>query len=138
MATRTETVKAAVVQTPPDPSTHLVKNLVLRKDEIVAALASPYFYIQLLVVGTAVAIALLMAFLIRRRLTNHFKAHPPRKIDVEFILKPLSLLGPLLALLYLSIVKPLSDQYAADGDLTYPLTELLIAYVLAKSVVMIV
>jgi len=121
-----------------DPSSHLIKKVALRKDEIAAALSSPDFYIQTLMVGIALVLAGLLAVLIRRRVKDYYEKHPPRRIDAEFLLKPFFLLGPILALLLLGLVKPFAESYAADINLTEALTQLCLAYLLAKCVLLII
>jgi len=117
---------------------HIVKKLAYRKDELIAALGMSEFYVEWLIIGVAFALAWLLAILIRRRVHSHLQAHPPRRIDVEFITKPLSLIGPLLALLYLSIGKPLAVDYGDGGVWIDAVIQLTIAYVLAKCVLLIV
>jgi len=136
MSEKREIMLAQVTQSA--ESAHLAKNFFIRKQEFIVALASPDFYIQLVFIGMALTIAWLMAMLIRRRAKSHFAAHPPKRIDVEFITKPLTLIGPLLALLYLSIIKPLADDYAPAIDLTDAAFQLCFAYFLVKCVLLIV
>ncbi len=122
----------------PESLIHASKKFSARREELFTALTSSDFYIQLLFVGIALAIAWLMAVLIQRRVKTHFDKHPPKKIDVEFITKPLKLLAPLLGILYLSAVKPFADEFAAEGDLTDAVIKLCSAYFVAKTVVLII
>ena len=122
----------------PEALSHLSKKFSARKEELAAALTSSDFYMQVLFVGIALAIAWLMSVLIQRRVKYHFVKHPPKRIDVEFFIKPLSLLTPILALIYLSVIKPLSDEFAMEGDLTDAVIHLCLAYFMAKSVVLVV
>ena len=117
---------------------HLSKKFATRKEELVSALQSSDFYIQLLFIGVALAVAWCMSVLIQRRVKAHFAKHPPKRIDVEFFIKPLSLITPLLSLLYLSAIKPFADEFATEGDLSDAVIRLCIAYILARSVVLVV
>ena len=117
---------------------HLSKKFSAHKDVIINTLANSDFYLQLLFVGIALIIAWLMSVLIQRRVKAHLQKHPPKRVDVEFFIKPLSLLTPLLALLYLSAVKPFADGFAVEADVTDAVIRLCIAYFLAKSVVLVV
>ncbi|MDE3060180.1 MAG: mechanosensitive ion channel [Pseudomonadota bacterium] len=121
------------------PSDHLAKKFLYRRDEFIAALGNPDFYIEVTLIGIALALAFIMAILIRRRFVAHLKAHPPKRIDAEFITRPLLLLGPLLALLYLSVIKPLAEEYSSTGgDWTDATIQLCIAWLIAKAVLLIV
>lgn len=121
-----------------DASAHLVKSFFIRKSELIAALGSPDFYIEIFFIGIALVLAWLVAMLIRRRTQIHLQKHPPKRIDSEFITKPLALLAPLLALIYLSIIKPLAGTYASGGAWTEAAIQLCFAYLLAKCIVLIV
>jgi small-conductance mechanosensitive channel len=109
-----------------------------QKPHLKASLSTPDFYIELLIIGIALALAGLMALLIRRRTVQHFEQHPPKRIDAVFITKPITLIGPLLALLYLSVARPFAEQYADNWDLAGATIQLCIAYLLAKCVLLIV
>jgi len=123
-----------------DPSTHLAAKFATRKDELLAALANPDFYIEWMLIGIALVLAWLVALLIRRHVGKRLAEKPLQRIDPEFITKPLSLLAPLLALLYLGIIKPLAESYAKSGggDGTELVMQLCIAWILAKCVLLIV
>lgn len=122
----------------PETLSNLSKKLSARKEQWLEALTSSDFYVQFLMVGIAIAIAWLMSILIQRRIKHHFEKHPPKRIDVEFFLKPLSLLTPILAMIYLSVIKPFSDEFASEGDLTDAVFRLSIAYFMAKTVILVV
>lgn len=130
--TAAESVKTA------EASAHFTKTLLSQKAEWITALTSPDFYIQVLCLGLAIVLAILISILVQRRCKLHFEKHPPRRIDVEFILKPLSLLGPLLAIIFLSFASPLADRYAGDVSITDPLMQLVVAYLFARFVLLIV
>ena len=117
---------------------HLSKKFSARKEELAAALTNSDFYLQLLFVGLALTIAWLMSVLIQRRVKAHLQKHPPKRVDIEFFIKPLGLITPLLALLYLSAVKPFADVFAVEVDVTDAVIRLCIAYFLARSVVLVV
>jgi len=122
----------------PESLSHLSKKLTARREEVMTALTSSDFYIQLLFVGTALAIAWLMSVLIQRRVKYHFEKHPPKRIDIEFITKPFSLLTPILCVLYLSALRPFANEFSTDGDLTNSVMQLCVGYFLAKCVVLII
>ncbi len=122
-----------------DPSAHLVKKFDYRRDEILAALGNPDFYIEWMLIGVALALAWLTAAWVRRRVQKRLAAHPPKHIDAEFIMKPLSLLGTLLALLYLTLVKPLAEIYAVSGgDCTETVIQIAFAWLVARCVLLVV
>src|SRR5436305_1819565 len=95
-----------------DASDHLVRKIFIRKEELLNALASPEFYVEMMFIGIALALAWLVGVLIARRVKAHLAEHPPRRIDIEFLTRPLALLPPLLALLYLSVLKPFAAEYS--------------------------
>lgn len=130
-------VKTGVVKNPESLS-NLSKKFAARKEEYLAAFSSSDFYVQLLMVGIALAVAWLMSVLIQRRVKYHFDKHPPKRIDIDFLIKPLHLLTPLLALMYLSVIKPFSDEFATEGDLTDSTIRLCVAYLMARAVMLVV
>src|SRR5262245_31174948 len=118
------------------PSDHLVRNFSYRKDELLQALGNADSYIELALITAALFLAWLVALLIRRRVAAHLKAHPLRRIDPEFITKPLLLLAPLLALLYLgAVIGPMAQEFSSTkGGWTEAAIELCVAYLFAKTV----
>lgn len=116
----------------------MAKGFLLRKDDFIAALSNADFYIQLFIIGISVVLAWLLALLIVRRVKYYLSEHPPKRVDAEFITTPLTLLAPVLALVCLDILKPISDRFAVDGDWTEAAIQLLFAYFLAKCVVLVV
>src|SRR5437660_60498 len=86
-----------------DPAAHPVRNIFTRREELMAAFANPDFYLEWTIILLALALAWLMAVLVRQQVKKRLAARPPKYIDAKFILQPLSLLGPLLALFYLSV-----------------------------------
>jgi small-conductance mechanosensitive channel len=121
-----------------DASDKLLQRLSLSSEELVAALTTPEFYVEMLMIGVSVALAFLIAVLVRRRLKIHLKAHPPARLDPEIILRPAALLSPLLAILYLSIIKPFAERYGDGGIWVNAVVQLLFAYIIAKAALMFV
>ena len=121
-----------------EPASKLAKNIFMRKDEFIAALSTADFYIQIILIGIAIAVAWLMAQLIQRRVTLHFAAHPLKRIDVEFITKPLTLLATVLSFLYLDIIRDVMTEFEMAGDWVDAAMELSIAYFWAKTVLLVV
>ncbi|MFO0390203.1 MAG: mechanosensitive ion channel family protein [Alphaproteobacteria bacterium] len=100
------------------------------------SLSTPQFYLSMFGIGLAVSVAWLMAFLIQKRVRQRLREKPPQKIDAEFIIKPLSLLGPLLGIIYLNVAKPFIYEYGSKlwVDAAVSLT---LAYLFAKMVILI-
>lgn len=121
-----------------NPSDSLARNLTDRKDELVTALGSSGFYAELLLIAAALALSWLLGMLVARRVRAHLEKHPPRRIDSDILTKPLSLLPPLLALVYLAIARPYAAQFGDGGhwvDATFALT---VAYLLARGIMLVV
>ncbi len=123
---------------PTDAAAPLVKKIFATKEELLEALGSGDFYLELMMVALAIVLAGLAAYVIRRRTRIYFDAHPPKKIDIEFIIKPLALLSSLLSLLFLSIAKPFAEEYSHSSALTDAAIQLCLSYTAAKSVLLIV
>ena len=121
-----------------EPTSKFVKNILARKAEFVSALSTTDFYLQLFIIGIAIALAWVTAMVIGRRIKAHIAKHPPKRIDIEFITKPLSMLAPLLALLYLSLLKPIVDTFEVDGNWIEAVVQLCFAYCIAKCVLLVV
>jgi small-conductance mechanosensitive channel len=116
----------------------LAKKLFLTKKELLDALTSgPAFYLEMFYIAFALGSAILVAILLRRRLAERFEKHPPRRIDVEYILRPMALLGPILAIFYLSIFKPFVVE-SGGGAWIDAVMRLSLAYAAAKCVTLIV
>ncbi len=116
----------------------LVKKLFLTKKELLEALTGgSEFYIEAFYIAFALSAALLVSIILRRRLAERLHNHPPKRIDAEFLLKPTVLLGPLLAILYLSIFKPFVVS-AGGGTWIDAVMRLCVAYAAVKCVRMIV
>ncbi len=117
-------------------ATPLAKKIFLTQKELLEALSGSDFYIEWLLIGGALALALLFSVLARRRLKQHLKEHPPKKIDVEFIVKPVQLLSPVLAMICLSGVRPFVAEFG--GAWIDAVSQLCLAYMFAKGARMIV
>jgi len=122
-----------------DPAVHIITKFDHRRDELLASFSNPDFYVEWLLIGAALALAWVVALLVRKHVQKRLEAHPPKHIDAEFILGPLSLLGPVLALLYLSVIKPMAENFAViGGDGTDGMIQICFAWLIAKSVLLIV
>lgn len=115
----------------------LVKQLTVTQQDLLTALTSPGFYVEMIFIGMALALAWIIAKLVQYRIKAYVRNHPPKKIDAEFVTKPFALLAPLLALLYLSLVKPFSEQYAGGSEWIVAISKLCVAYAAAKIVLLI-
>jgi small-conductance mechanosensitive channel len=124
---------------PPDPASHLASRFTHRRDEFLTSLTNPDFYLELMLIGIALALAWFMAALIKKRIQKRLAARPPKFIDPEFILIPLQLLGPLLSLLYLSVIRPLAGSFATgSGGCVDAVIQICYAWFFAKCVILIV
>ena len=54
-----------------DPSYYLTRKFLIRKDELMTALFSSEFYIELGLIAASLALAWLVAALVRRRVSTH-------------------------------------------------------------------
>jgi small-conductance mechanosensitive channel len=111
----------------------LLSTLFTAIGELLAAFASPEFYIELMCVLLALSLAWLVALLVHQRL-DHFE---PKRINVDFLKRPMPLLAPLLAIIYLGVFTPFALQYG-DGGLLSAVMRLTIAYLVARGVMLIV
>lgn len=119
-------------------SVHLQHRLVTRWDDLLDALNSSNFYIELLLVLFAIGLAGLAAKYINQKINRRLMAAPPKFIDIEFITKPLLLLGPTLALLFLGIVQTLVTEFDVGGNLTGGIIELGYAYWLTTCALLVI
>ena len=120
-----------------DAAAPLVRKLATTQEDLLSAFTTVEFYVELSAVVISLALAFLLGKLFQRRVANYLFVHPPKRIDAEFITKPLSLLGPVLALLYLSVAKPIVENYIGTSDWLDAVVQLCIAYLAAKCVVLI-
>lgn len=121
-----------------DPAAPIVKKIFATKEELVEALSSSDFYLEALMVGLAIVLSVLIAYVVRRRVRAYFTSHSVNKIDIDLIKKPLALLSPLLSLIFLSIIKPFAEQYSHSSAITDAASQLTLAYLGAKSVIILV
>jgi len=121
-----------------DASAPLVRKFFSTKEEMIDALSSGDFYLELLMVGLAVVLAGLIAYIIRRRTLAYFEKHPLQRLDMEFVVKPFAMLAPALSLLFLSAVKPFAEEYSNSSALTEAAINLTLSYIAAKFVLLIV
>ncbi len=115
--------------------TTAVKTIETSFSQFADSLSTPEFYVSMFSIGLAISIAWLMAFLIQKQVRQRLKDHPTHKIDPEFILKPLSLLAPILAIIYLGVSKPFVIEYG-DKVWVHAAVSLTFAYLFAKMVIL--
>jgi len=121
-----------------DASLHLMHRLSTRWNDFMGLLHNPDFYIELFFIGVAFVLALLLAKAIQQRIQNKITRSPPKFIDPEFILKPLLLLAPAIALFLLQVVQILAISFDIGGNFTGGIIELTYAYLLIKCVMLVV
>ena len=122
-----------------EPSATFTKKIPQHKQDLITAFTSTDFYIQLLFVSIALALAWLMSILIKQRLRKYFEDHPPHHIGMEIVQRSTGLITPLLAIFYVGVAKPFADDYA-NGimSLSDATIQLAIAFLLSKIVLMTV
>lgn len=122
-----------------ESNSKLAKKVAETKSQFFNALTDSDFYVQLIFVGVAIALAWLVSLLIRRRLCAYFKGNPPRHIEPGLLHRSLYLITPLLAIIYLGVIKPFSDEYAVGiRSLCQSFIHLSVAYLLARLVLLLV
>lgn len=121
-----------------DPSTHLAHRLTTRWDDLLNALQSSSFYVEFALVALALGLAWLAARFLSQKIKQRLAVSPPKFIDSEFITRPLLLLGPLLALLFVWLIQPLATGIGLTGNFTAAVLQLCYAYLLVKGVFLIV
>ncbi len=121
-----------------DTAAPIVKKLFATREELMAALTNNYFYVELLFVGIAIVVSGLFAYAVRYRTDIYLKDHPLKKIDNEFLTKPISLLGPVMSYLLLNMARPIAEQYSNNSNLTDFALSLCLYYIAAKTVLLIV
>ncbi|NBX02981.1 MAG: hypothetical protein EBR02_02730 [Alphaproteobacteria bacterium] len=120
-----------------DAAAPLVEQLATTQEGLSEAVTTVEFYIELGVIAASLFLALVVGKLLQRYVQNYLFIHPPQRIDAEFITKPLSLIGPILAMLYLSVAKPIVERYAHSSSWIDSITQLCFFYILAKAVVLV-
>lgn len=121
-----------------DAAEPIVKKLFTTREELLAALGNNYFYVELLIVSIAILVAFLFAYAVRYRANIYIKEHPLKKIDDEFLTKPISLLGPVLAYLLLNMAQPLSEEYSKNSLITDAVIQLCLYFIAARTVLLVV
>lgn len=150
MATATNTTSADTPANPlslvtenfsiAEPSATFSKKFAQHKQEFIDTFTSADFYIQLLLVGIAIALAWLMSILIKKRLKHYFEQHPPRNWHTEILQRCIVLLTPIFSIFYVGVAKPFADDYVPAGTISLAdaAIELSVAVFLAKIVRMTV
>ena len=121
-----------------DAAAPLVKQIFNTKEELLGALNSSNFYLELMFVVLAVVLAELMVLVINRRIRAYLASHPPRRISPELVSKAITLFAPLLSFILLGALKPLSAQYAESTTLVDAGMQLCVAIFTAKLVLLLV
>lgn len=124
---------AAPPLTPPpaasaEASAHLEHRLVSRWDDLHAALTSGNFYIELALIALALILAWLAAKFIATRIRARLEKSPPKFIDIEYLTKPLLLLGPTLAVVFLKLAEGIVTGLGIGGAVAGGAVELGIAW----------
>ena len=105
---------------------------------LAASLARPYFYIEMSLISAAITLAWLVAIFFNRRVERFLERRPPLSVDRHIIVKPLTLLAPLLAFFMLSLIKPFAEKYAEGSEWTSAVMQLVLAFIAARTVSLIV
>lgn len=121
-----------------DPAAPIVKKISATREELLVALFNNDFYLELMLVGIAVALAILVSYAIRYRTNIYLQAHPLKKLDKEFATKPLAILSPVLAYLFLNFIKPLAIEYSKNSGITDAAIQMCVYYIVAKLVLLII
>lgn len=127
-----------IIPTAGDASQHLEHRLTSRWDDLLAALTSTHFYIEIALIVGAVLAALVLARHLKEKIQTRLVKAPPAFIDIEYLTKPLLLLEPALALLFLWGVQIFVTLIGIGGDFTHGIAQLFFAYLLTKCVMMVV
>lgn len=129
---------AITTNTDIDPAAPIVKKISETRQELWGALFKNDFYLELMLVGIAIALAILVSYAIRFRTNIYLQAHPLKKLDKEFVTKPLAILSPILAYLFLNFIKPIAIEYSKNSVITDAAIQLCIYYIVAKLVLLII
>ena len=121
-----------------DPSTHLVNRLTNRWDNLLGMMQSSHFYIELLMIALALGLAYGATKLIQKKVRHRFAVCPPKSIDAIFITKPLLMLGPIMALLFLWVAQMIAIATAIGGDFTGGIMQLAYSFLLIECVFLVV
>lgn len=121
-----------------DTAAPIVKKIYATREEFLAALLNNDFYLELMLVVIAILLASLVAYAVRFRTNIYLQTNPLKKIDKEFVTKPLSLLSALLTYILLNIVKPIAVEHSKNSDITDAAIQLCIYYIIAKFILLIV
>lgn len=121
-----------------DPSKNLEKQLFSSINDLIEALATPAFYFEMLMIGCSVALAILVATLINQRIRLYVHNKPPKFIATDLLLRSLSLVTPILEILYFTIVKPFAERYGDGGFWINAAVQLTVSYVVARIILLVV
>lgn len=121
-----------------DPAAPIVKKISETRQELWGALFKNDFYLELMLVGIAIALAILVSYAVRFRTNIYLQAHPLKKLDKEFVTKPLAMLSPILAYLFLNFIKPIAIEYSRNSVITDAAIQLCVYYIVAKLVLLII
>lgn len=131
----TTTITAASVA---DPAAPIVNKIHVTRQELLAALFTNDFYLELMLVGIAIALAILVAYAVRFRTNIYLQSHPLKRLDKEFVTKPLAVLSPVIAYLFLNIIRPIAIEYSRNSQITDAAIQMCIYYLVAKLVLLII
>ena len=129
---------AITTNTDIDPAAPIVKKISETRQELWGALFNNDFYLELMLVGIAIALAIVVSYAVRFRTNIYLQAHPLKKLDKEFVTKPLAILSPILAYLFLNFIKPIAIEYSKNSVITDAAIQLCVYYIVAKLVLLII
>ncbi|MEK6745507.1 MAG: mechanosensitive ion channel domain-containing protein [Pseudomonadota bacterium] len=121
-----------------DPSAPIVEKISETREKLWTALFDGDFYLELMLVGIAIALAVLVSYAVRFRVNPYLENNTFKKLDKEFITKPLALLSSALAYLFLNMVKPIAIEYSKNSLITDAAIQMCIYYIVAKLILLII
>ncbi|MDX1974250.1 MAG: mechanosensitive ion channel [Rickettsiales bacterium] len=121
----------------PNAAAPLVKKFDSSLDELLAWMTSADFYIEILAIALAISVSWLLSLLIKRRTKLYLERHPPKRLDLEFYVKPLSLLTPFFAVLILNALLPIAREHEG-GIFIQSFIALSMAWLIAKTIILYV
>ena len=123
---------------PGDASAHLQHRLISRETDLISALSGANFYIELGLIFLALVFSWIVTRHLLRKIRQHLAASPPKRIDIEFITRPLQLLGPAMAVPFLWGVQAIVTGFGIGGGITGGVLQICYAWFLTKCVFMAV
>jgi small-conductance mechanosensitive channel len=132
------TITVPVSPASSEAAAHLQYRLTARQDDLLNALSSGNFYIELALIVVALGLAWLTANYLVQKIKARVTASPPKRIDPEFILKPLCLLPATMTLPFLWFTQGILTQFGISDDLTRGVLQICYAWLMVKCVAMVI